>query len=67
MMSRAQDERYLHYIISRYAAFRNIGRSMANEYGLLKHKTTEKTEEVLFFYNGLRPNEAHSSISLYGN
>lgn len=49
MMSRAQDERYLHYIISRYAAFRNIWWSMANEYGLLKHKTTEKTEEVLFF------------------
>lgn len=41
MMSRAQDERYLHYIISRYAAFRNIGWSMANEYGLLKHKTTD--------------------------
>lgn len=40
-MTREQDTHYLHYIIARYAAYRNVWWSMANEHDLMKHKTTE--------------------------
>jgi len=40
-MDSATDERYLRYVIARFASFRNIWWSMANEYDYMKEKTKE--------------------------
>lgn len=40
-MNAAEDERYLRYVISRLAAYRNIWWSMANEYDYMTEKTKE--------------------------
>ena len=40
-MSSETDERYLHYIIARLGAFRNIWWSMANEFDYMEEKTKE--------------------------
>jgi hypothetical protein len=34
------DDRYLRYVIARFGAFRNVWWSLANEFDLLKHKTS---------------------------
>lgn len=39
MMDNATNERFLHYIIARFAAYRNIWWSMANENSFIKHLT----------------------------
>ena len=38
-MDAETDDRYLHYVVSRLAAYRNVWWSMANEYDLMKSKT----------------------------
>lgn len=38
-MSKEADDRYLRYVVSRLAAFRNVWWSMANEYDFMKEKT----------------------------
>jgi hypothetical protein len=38
-MDAASDDRYLHYIVARLAAYRNIWWSLANEYDFMKEKT----------------------------
>ncbi len=38
-MDQASDERYLHYVVARLAAYRNVWWSFANEYDLMKSKT----------------------------
>jgi hypothetical protein len=38
-MDDAGDDRYLHYVVARLSAYRNIWWSLANEYGQVKHKT----------------------------
>lgn len=43
-MTREQDTRYWNYVIARFAAFRNVWWSLANEYDLLEHKSTEDWE-----------------------
>jgi Domain of unknown function (DUF5060)/Domain of unknown function (DUF5605)/Protein of unknown function (DUF4038) len=35
----AGDDLYLHYVVARLAAYRNVWWSLANEYGQVKHKT----------------------------
>jgi len=35
----AADDRYLHYVVARLSAYRNVWWSLANEYGQVKHKT----------------------------
>lgn len=35
------DDRYLRYVIARFSAYRNIWWSLANEYDLMKHKSTQ--------------------------
>jgi len=40
-MSRECDELYLKYVTARYAAYRNVWWSLANEYDLLRQKTEE--------------------------
>ena len=43
-MSKEQDDLYWEYLIARLAAYRNIWWSLANEYDLMEHKTTEDWE-----------------------
>ncbi|MCE5184866.1 MAG: DUF5060 domain-containing protein [Planctomycetaceae bacterium] len=38
-MSAANDDRYLRYVIARFATFRNVWWSLANEYDFMKEKT----------------------------
>ena len=38
-MGAANDDRYLHYVVARLAAFRNVWWSMANEYDFMRGKT----------------------------
>ncbi|MBQ7564896.1 MAG: DUF5605 domain-containing protein [Lachnospiraceae bacterium] len=43
-MSKEQDTLYWSYVIARFAAYRNVWWSLANEYDLMKHKTIEDWE-----------------------
>ncbi len=38
-MDDAEDDRYLHYVVSRFSAYHNVWWSLANEYGQVKGKT----------------------------
>ena len=44
MMTREQDELYLKYVTARYSAYKNVWWSLANEYDLMKDKTTADWE-----------------------
>lgn len=46
-MSRETDIRYLHYVIARLAAYKNIWWSMANEYDYMKLKSKENWDEYI--------------------
>jgi hypothetical protein len=39
-MSAEVDDRYLHYVIARFSAYRNVWWSLANEFDLMRSKTT---------------------------
>jgi hypothetical protein len=43
-MSAVEDDRYLRYVVSRLAAFRNVWWSLANEYDFMKQKREEDFE-----------------------
>lgn len=43
-MDRQADDRYWNYVIARFAAYRNVWWSLANEYDLMKYKTMEDWE-----------------------
>ena len=43
-MTAAQDDRYLRYVLSRLAAYRNVWWSLANEYDFMKEKREEDFE-----------------------
>lgn len=45
-MTKEVDELYLRYIISRFAAFRNVWWSMANEFDLLKSKSMDDWDNI---------------------
>lgn len=45
-MSRENDERYIRYIMARYAAYRNVWWSLANEYDLMPAKTFQDWEHI---------------------
>lgn len=45
-LGRAADDRYVRYVVRRLAAFRNVWWSLANEYDLLRSKTTEDWERI---------------------
>ena len=45
-MTPAQDEAYLQYVIARFAAYRNVWWSLANEYDLLAAKTLVDWERI---------------------
>jgi hypothetical protein len=68
-MSREMDDRYLRYVIARFAAYRNVWWSLANEFDLMKSK--EMSDWDRFFrivqesdpYNHLR--SIHYSKTMY--
>lgn len=43
-MTKEQDDFYWNYVIARFSAYRNVWWSLANEYDLMKNKTTEDWE-----------------------
>jgi hypothetical protein len=40
------DDRYLRYVLARFAAFRNVWWSLANEFDLLRHKTSTDWDRI---------------------
>jgi hypothetical protein len=46
-MSRTTDDRYIKYIIARFAAYKNVWWSMANEYDLIRKKKAEDWQHYL--------------------
>lgn len=69
MMGKECDELYLDYVVARFAAFRNVWWSMANEYDLLPQKSLEDWESYAKLicerdpYSHLR--SIHNCISFY--
>jgi hypothetical protein len=45
-MTPQEDDRYLRYVVARFAAYRNVWWSLANEYDFLKHKTEADWERI---------------------
>jgi hypothetical protein len=45
-MTAVEDDRYVRYIVSRFAAFRNVWWSLANEYDFMEHKTEGDWERI---------------------
>lgn len=70
-MSRANDERYLRYIVARLAAYRNVWWSMANEYDFVRTKTTADWDQYFQLvqkadpYHHLR--SVHNAYFIYNN
>ncbi|MBM7582115.1 hypothetical protein JOD02_000972 [Caldicoprobacter guelmensis] len=68
-MSKEEDDLYLNYVIARFAAYRNVWWSLANEYDLLKTKTLQDWERFASIicekdpYNHLR--SIHNCMALY--
>lgn len=68
-MTREQDEFYLRYVLARFAAFRNIWWSLANEYDIFPHKELadwERIAEVVCAcdpYHHLR--SIHNCLTMY--
>ena len=49
-MTKEQDDFYWNYVIARFSAYRNVWWSLANEYDLMKNKTTEGLGALARFY-----------------
>jgi hypothetical protein len=76
-MTPVEDDRYLRYVVARFAAFRNVWWSLANEYDFMEHKTEADWERIgelvsrsdpfhhlLSIHNGKRLfNQTHSWIT----
>ena len=68
-MSREEDDLYWKYVVARFAAYRNVWWSLANEYDLLRAKTLEDWERYASIlcekdpYNHLR--SVHNCIDFY--
>lgn len=45
-MTPVEDDRYLRYVVARFAAFRNVWWSLANEYDFMEHKTEADWERM---------------------
>jgi hypothetical protein len=70
-MGRAADERYLRYVIARFAAYRNVWWSLANEYDLLHSKTDADWDDYFKVVQGSDPyghlRSIHNSALIYNN
>ncbi|ESQ84012.1 hypothetical protein AEAC466_09715 [Asticcacaulis sp. AC466] len=58
-MTRAQDERYLRYLIARLSAYRNVWWSFANEFDLIKTKTTDDIDHL---FRLIQSEDAHDRL-----
>ncbi len=56
------DDRYLRYVIARFSAFRNVWWSLANEFDLLKHKTTADWDRFARIVEAEDPNKHLRSV-----
>jgi hypothetical protein len=71
-MGQEADERYLHYVIARLAAYHNVWWSLANEYDLLRHKTMADWDNLFQFiqqndpYNHLRSVHNWQGLDTHG-
>ena len=45
-MTAAEDDRYLRYVVARFAAYRNVWWSLANEFDFMDHKTEADWERI---------------------
>ena len=61
-MSRADDERYLRYVAARFGAYRNVWWSMANEFDLVKTKTTADWDHLFAVLQAADPHDRLRSI-----
>lgn len=61
-MKRADDERYLRYVVARFGAYRNVWWSMANEYDAVKTKTMEDWDHLLETLQAIDPHDRLRSI-----
>ena len=61
-MARADDERYLRYVIARLGAYRNVRWSMANEFDLVKAKTPADWDHIGQFVADSDPHQRLRSI-----
>ena len=61
-MARADDERYLRYVIARFGAYRNLWWSMANEYDDVKSKTMADWDHLLQMLQAEDPHDRLRSI-----
>ncbi len=70
-MSRAHDELYVRYLLTRLSAFRNVWWSMANEFDLVKSKTTADFDHLLQLVQAEDPygrlRSIHNCKVLYDN
>lgn len=68
-MGREADDLYWHYVVARFAAYRNVWWSLANEYDLMRAKTLEDWEHYAAIlcekdpYNHLR--SVHNCVPFY--
>jgi hypothetical protein len=61
-MDRDLDERYLRYIVARFSAYRNVWWSLANEFDLMKAKTTQDFDRLLHLVQQCDPYQHLRSI-----
>ena len=61
-MARADDERYLRYVIARFGAYRNVWWSMANEYDDVKTKAMADWDHLLQLLQAEDPHDRLRSI-----
>ncbi|MBN1777740.1 MAG: DUF5605 domain-containing protein [Clostridiales bacterium] len=68
-MTAAEDARYLRYVLARFAAYRNVWWSLANEYDLLRHKTLKDWEAIASIICGGDPyrhlRSIHHCVHMY--
>ncbi len=61
-MDAASDDRYLRYVVARFAAYRNVWWSMANEYDFMKEKTPADWDRFFQIVQTCDPYERLRSI-----
>jgi len=59
-MDAATDQRYLEYVVARFAAFRNVWWSLANEYDLMRDKEMEDWDH---FYKIIKENDPYDHMA----
>ncbi len=61
-MARADDERYLRYVVARFGAYRNVWWAMANEYDIVEGKTVDDWDHLFEVLVAADPHDRLRSI-----